>query len=109
MYPDMAGANDLLLAPDAEARAAGRGLWGTVAHRISAATDLPEPFERFELVEGMVGARLSTEEQGASCELGFAGSALTPEIKRSAAALYQVQAGTPVRARGYVCWKSATR
>jgi len=31
VYPDMAGANDLLLAPEAEARAAGRGLWGTVA------------------------------------------------------------------------------
>ena len=102
VYPDTAVANGLLLAPEAEARAAGRGLWGTVAYRIPAATDLPEPFEKFQLVEGVVDGRLSTEEQGASCELGLAGSALTLEIKRSAAALCQVQAGTPVRARGYV-------
>jgi hypothetical protein len=41
-------------------------------------------------------------EQGASCELGLTGSTPTLEIKRSAAALCQVQAGTPVRARGYL-------
>ena len=46
--------------------------------------------------------RLRTEEQGASCELGLTGSALTLEIKRSAAALCQVAAGAHVRARGYV-------
>lgn len=84
VYPDAAGANDLLLAPEADARAANLGLWVTKAYRIP------------------VAARLSTEEQGASCELCLTGSALTLEIKRSAAALCQVQAGTPVRVRGYV-------
>ena len=91
-----------MLAPEADARAANLGLWVTKAYRIPVATDLPEPFERLQLVEGVVAARLNTEEQDASCELCLTGSALTLEIKRSAAALCQVQAGTPVRVRGYV-------
>ncbi|MEH6809010.1 MAG: thermonuclease family protein [Hyphomonas oceanitis] len=102
VYPDTAGANGLLLAPEAKAREAKLGLWKTKAYRIPVASDLPEPFEKFQLVEGVTGERLSTDEQGASCELALAESALTLEIQTSAAALCQTPMGTAVRARGYV-------
>lgn len=102
VYTDTSVANEALLAPERAAREAGRGLWGKAAYRIPQASRLPETFARFQLVEGIVEERLRTEEQGASCELGLTGSALTLEIKRSAAALCQVAAGAHVRARGYV-------
>ena len=62
VYPDTSIANAPLLAAEREARAANIGLWGTGAYRIPQATHLPQAFERFQLVEGVVAQRLSTKE-----------------------------------------------
>jgi endonuclease YncB( thermonuclease family) len=102
VYPDTAGANAPLVPLEAKARAAGTGLWGERAYRIPAADDLPEPFERFQLVEGHVARRERSDAQGTACDLTLAGSALVIEIERAAAALCQTPAGTGLLARGYV-------
>lgn len=102
VYADTAARNAPIMAADAEARLARRGLWKKRAYTIPSATNLPKDFTRFQIVEGVVGARAATDEEGAVCELPLLGSALRLEIKVAAGEICKTPLGTKLRARGYV-------
>jgi endonuclease YncB( thermonuclease family) len=102
VYADTSAANAPLVPAEVMARDQKRGLWKGRAYQIPSANDLPQPFERFQIVEGVVGGRASTAEQGASCEFPVLGSPLRLEIKQEAAEICQMALGTKVRARGYI-------
>lgn len=102
VYPDTALSNDVLVGMEAKARAAKAGLWAKRAWTIPRADDLPDVFERFQLVEGVVSTMDGTDERGAVCELGLVGSPLRLKVQTGAAQLCQLEIGTELRARGCV-------
>jgi endonuclease YncB( thermonuclease family) len=102
VYPDTAGGSETFPALEAEAREAKRGLWAMKVWRVPAASLLPDPFERFQLVSGTVSGMEGSEAYGTSCVLSMDGGALYLEIRNAAAAYCQLAEGTPVLARGYV-------
>jgi len=102
VYPDTAAANDLIAEAEGTARAASRGLWSERAYDIPSAADLPEDFERFQLVEGILGRRSDTAEEDAVCDRRLLGSHLRLSIERSAEPVCAMPEGTKVIARGYI-------
>ena len=102
VYPDTARGCEGFPALEAEARAAGGGLWKLKPYRVAEAGRLPDPFERFQLARGLVAGMRGTDAYGAACELSLRESPLVLEISRAAAALCQLPEETPVLARGYV-------
>lgn len=102
VYPDTAAASGPLVEAERAAREAKAGLWGKAAYRIPSASALPEEFMRFQLVEGVVGARAATDEEGAVCELPLLDSQLRLEIKAAAGEVCETAIGTKLRARGYI-------
>ena len=102
VYPDTAAANDLITEAEDAARAEGRGLWSHRAYDIPSAADLPEEFERFQLVEGILGGRADTADEDAACDLSLLGSYLKLKVESSADTVCDMATGTKLIPRGYI-------
>lgn len=102
VYPDTATGADALLALEAEARAAGRGLWGEREFAVLRAGDVAPWQTGFVLVDGVLGARQGSDRPEAVCERPLLGSAVRLEIRASAWAVCDWETGPRVLARGYI-------
>lgn len=102
VYPDTAAANDLIAEAEDAARAEGRGLWSNRAYDIPSAVDLPEDFERFQLIEGILGGHATGADEDAACDLKLLGSYLKLKVERSADTVCDMATGTKLIARGYI-------
>lgn len=102
VYPDTAAANDLIAEAEQAARAERRGLWSHQAYDIVSAADLPEDFERFQLVEGILGGRVDTADEDAVCDLSLLGSYLQLKVEKSAKTVCDIPMGTKLMVRGYI-------
>lgn len=102
VYPDTARGCEPLLRIEDVSRTSAEGLWSVPEYDVPFATDISSDFTRFQIVEGVVGERQSTEDLQSVCRLSFIDSKLDLDIRRAAAALCQTDAGTRLRARGFV-------
>ena len=71
VYPDTAGGSETFPALEAGAREAGLGLWKLKAWHVADAAFLPENFERFQLVRGLVAGMTGTDSYGTACVLSL--------------------------------------
>ena len=102
VYPDTAAGSESFPALETAARKDGTGLWKLATYKVPDAAALPDPFERFQLVEGTVSDMAGSDAFGTACDLRLDGSALVLAVATAAAQHCQLAEGTRVLARGYV-------
>jgi len=102
VYPDTARGCEPIIETESLARTESRGLWANAAYDIPVAPQIPADFSRFQIVEGTVSERSTPDAPFTVCRLSFENASLGLHIKREAAQLCQIPAGTRLRARGYV-------
>lgn len=102
VYPDTSKASAPLLAVEREARENGLGLWRLGAYAVADASDLPDSFSGFQLVNGQVAGMQGADRPGVVCLLSLRESPLVLDLRTAAAEYCQLEAGTEILARGHV-------
>ena len=107
IYPDTSRLGDRMIRLEAEARAAGRGLWALDHWAIPAAKDLPEDARGFYILTAQLGALASPSDPEAKCARQLEGSAISVNVLTNADALCAADTGLwargdRVRLRGYL-------
>ncbi|MEO0982601.1 MAG: thermonuclease family protein [Pseudomonadota bacterium] len=99
-YADTAALGELILAAEAEAREAQRGLWASPAYQIRAAADVAVDTRGFVVLVGVIGARERADDGRNSCALRFEAADIRVDVRR--AAVQACRLTGRVRVRGYV-------
>ncbi len=102
-WPDTALAAEALVSAEAEARAAGRGLWALADYTIVDARDWQSGSPPgFVIIAGILGPAQRDEGPRAACTRPLLASDVALDIEPAAAALCQLEPGARVQVRGWL-------
>lgn len=100
LYPDTAARGAELLALEAQARKAGRGLWSESAYQVRAAQDVALD-ERWVMIVSVVPGQVGDSEDEA-CVWALKGAALQLEVEAVASVFCEAEVGGAYEVRGWV-------